>query len=324
MSSLPIHVKYKNVKTICGTYFWQFSNWFKFLLLEVVIIQAKSWDFCTTALTFGLLTHNTSQRTFSHILPYRKATGQFLSDVSPTLTIFLLLLNRNFGRFTFTLIKKWNWLVKINVFHHPMGAEFCCSPVILMSSTGTDKSHPCRHSQFDTFSNPNHNRTSPNFLSHSNPDDGWPNFVQGLQCLSVILAICVVEDVHTRTFWLQNSEQSGRIFQLFRSSYYVGCQSDSPAMISITVAAVIWDANEPCSVNTARAPGSSVFSRWQMSINEATWTFVWCFQTDIFFCSSLGSIATLTTFRASLILCRCFRTQNFHRLRHRKNLCTKL
>ena len=71
-------------------------------------------------------------------------------------------------------------------------------------------------------------------------------------------------------------------------------QSGSRAISSITFAAVVWDADEPCSVKTALAPESFVFynvttlllyfcdfgydsasSRWHLSINVLKWTFFW-------------------------------------------------
>ena len=45
MSSLPIRAKYKHFKTNCEQYFWFLSNWSKFLLLELMIIQAWAWNF---------------------------------------------------------------------------------------------------------------------------------------------------------------------------------------------------------------------------------------------------------------------------------------
>ena len=87
---------------------------------------------------------------------------------------------------------------------------------------------------------------------------------------------------------------------------------------SITFAAVICDADEPCSVNTAsrsttrplyfwNCGSNSEFLRWQMSINDAKWSCRWY----------------LLEFFPFFIHCG-FRTWCFHCFRHEINLCTIL
>ena len=78
-------------------------------------------------------------------------------------------------------------------------------------------------------------------------------------------------------------------------------------IVSMTFAAVIWDADDPCSVNTAYEPESSftmsprnttpylyifdmeVFLRWQRCINDAKWPFL-----PFFLASTITSILFLT------------------------------
>ena len=60
MSGPPIRAKYKHFKTLCA-YIGSFSHWFKVLFLEVLIIQARVWNF-VQLLSFCLPIHNTSRR----------------------------------------------------------------------------------------------------------------------------------------------------------------------------------------------------------------------------------------------------------------------
>ena len=118
--------------------------------------------------------------------------------------------------------------------------------------------------------------------------------------------------------------------------------------MSITFAAVICDADDPCSVNTAYAPESSFtmspwsttlilyfwywssnseFLRWQGSINDEKWTFI-----PLFLASSITSFLFLTSvscccwnflqFFQFLYHC-CLCIWNFHCLRHRNELVNK-
>ena len=129
------------------------------------------------------------------------------------------------------------------------------------------------------------------------------------------------------TYWPSSSNQRGTgqatssVHQKFNRAgqiwvhtwmHWMWSQSGSRAMTSITFAAVICDADEPCSVNTAYAPESSftmsprcttrplyfwncvsnsAFFWWQMSINVAKWT--------VFFhylCASFATSFLLLTF----------------------------
>ena len=121
-------------------------------------------------------------------------------------------------------------------------------------------------------------------------------------------------------------------------------QPGSCEMISIILAAVICDADEPCSVNAAYEPESSftmsprsttrhfyflcffsnsAFFKWQMSINDAKCTFK-----SLRLASSITSdlFLTFARFHAEVFqfypvfVHRFFRCRYFHRLRHR-NKC---
>ena len=137
-----------------------------------------------------------------HVLPCRKSKqpssrevflhpGNFFSCFSRNSWFehFSLLFCNQLVRFTFSLSAspKNTWsrndvgssrsIFLVNFFH--MGAMFCFSPAIMMSSTHTDKNNPCFrwtniHSQFGTFSHPSSNRGSSNCLSHNNPANGCP------------------------------------------------------------------------------------------------------------------------------------------------------
>ena len=116
-------------------------------------------------------------------------------------------------------------------------------------------------------------------------------------------------------------------------------------IMSMTFAAVICDAADPCSVNNAYDPewsftvsprsttlpwyfwywgSNSKFLRWQMSINDAKWTFLpWFLASSItfFFCFWLSSAAMPVSFPIFPFLFHCSRRiQNFWCLRHRNKL----
>ena len=145
---------------------------------------SKDLRLCVVAPLSVLQIHSTAQRIFEHALPCRR-TQSSLREAFSTLVIFQLL-QQKFVIRTFMLsasqvhvIKKWRWLVKINVFHQvlPHGSH-----IMLLSShvyVIPDKKNPCfpwtnRHSQFGPFSNPSYSRTSSNCLSQRRPASGWP------------------------------------------------------------------------------------------------------------------------------------------------------
>ena len=159
------------------------------------------------------------------------------------------------------------------------------------------------------------------------------NFVQeeplDLQCWTMIWAIlCRGRRIHISGHWiLSNLGASSILTPVHAGAAPAACppQSGSLAMTSMT-SAVIWDADEPCSVETALASESScsmsprsttrplylwsfgsnsTFSRWQMSINVAKWTFFssHCASRIISLLLFTLSNSRLESFRASSIPC---------------------
>ena len=116
------------------------------------------------------------------------------------------------------------------------------------------------------------------------------------------------------------------------SSNYTWVQADTasaacpwqPGYLAITsmiFAAVIWDANDPCSVKTAQAPETPF--TWHMSINDAKWTFL------LSVCASQITYFLLLTFQIPCWDCLelfpflvhgRFCTRDLHRLWHRNKL----
>ena len=78
------------------------------------------------------------------------------------------------------------------------------------------------------------------------------NFAQeephGLQCLTMTSAVCVVEDL---SIYMDTLSLEFWNFGADTASAACPAQSGSLATPSTTYAAVIWDADEPCSVKTA-------------------------------------------------------------------------
>ena len=124
----------------------------------------------------------------------------------------------------------------------------------------------------------------------------------GISNFSMIWAMCRGRRVHTSGHsdvgLISNQGASSNITCVYADTASVACPSQfgNLATTLIIFAAVIWDADELCSVKTARAPESSFtmsssehdsafalmqlgvltshFLRWHMSINDAKWTFL--------------------------------------------------
>ena len=147
-----------------------------------------------------------------------------------------------------------------------------------MSSTYTVKNNPCLrrtngHSQFVSFSHPSPNRTSSTCLSHNNPAHGCPQKFRprgttgSSICAQDFGRLCRGTRIHTCGHSnLRMLEQSGSILHLLpwcmltRRQLFCPSQSGSLSLTSIHFAAVICDADEPCSVNAAYEPESSSFT----------------------------------------------------------------
>ena len=157
-----------------------------------------------------------------------------------------------------------------------MGAIFSFFPAIFMSSTYTDKNIPCfcwtdRQSQFGTFLHPSSSRTSSNCLSHNNPANGCQhNFRSRSTTGSSMFAHDFGHWCHGRRTHTSGHSDFGILSFLAASSnctwvygYRANClsvaiwKSCNNIQTSITFTAVMWDADEPCSVKTAQAPESS-------------------------------------------------------------------
>ena len=175
-----------------------------------------------------------------------------------------------------------------------IGTMICFLPANLMSSTYTDKNDPfsrctTTHSQFGIFSQPCFNRIFSNFLSHYSPAKGWPyKFRWRGTTGSSILDHDFGHSCRGRRIQLSGHSDLGIFNNLWASSIFTRVLADtasaaSPAhhgsqdMISMTFAAVIWDADEPCSVNTAWDPESS----FTMSPRSKTRPlYFWCFASN--------------------------------------------
>ena len=131
------------------------------------------------------------------------------------------------------------------------------------------------------------------------PKDDHTDFAQeerlGLPHWIMMLAICVLVDVSkyldilTLEFLIMLMHLP---FYLGLSGYFISClsweQPGSLDIISMTLAAVIWDAR-PCLCHFWYWCSSSEFWRWQRSINDAKWTFL-----PLFLASSITFFLFLT------------------------------
>ena len=150
-----------------------------------------------------------------------------------------------------------------------MGAIFCFLPTILISSTYTDENNPCFRwtkniPNSALFSHPSSNRTSSNCLSHKSPAKGCPykisfkrnhwmfNVWPSLWPCNVLEGVSTRLDILTLEFWAIWGA-SFNFTWLYADTASAACpsQSGNLAMTSTAFAAVIWDADDPCSVKTA-------------------------------------------------------------------------
>ena len=208
-----------------------------------------------------------------------------------------------------------------------VGFMFSVLPAILISSTYTDKNSPFarfihEHSQFKTLSQPFSNRTCSNCLSHNGPAKGWPyKFLSRRTTASSVLDhdlghLCFGRRIQISGhsgFGIFNNVEASSILTCVWADTASAAWPEHPGsldMMSMTSAAVIWDDDDPCSVNTAYAPESSFtmsprsttlplyfwyrgsnpeLLRWQRSINDAKWTYL-----PLFLASSITSFLFLT------------------------------
>ena len=177
----------------------------------------------------------------------------------------------------------------------------------------------------------------------------------GLRCLTKRLAICVVEDASKHldilTLEFQATLERPPFLPEKADAASAACPAHpgSLAMTSITFAAGICDADEPCSMNSACEPESfltmsprsttwplyfwcfgsnSALLRWQMSIKVAKWTFLFSLCASgmtsfLLFTSSNCHAGTFSSFSQSLSTA-AFASGIFIAWGTRTNLCTKL
>ena len=184
------------------------------------------------------------------------------------------------------------------IFH--MEAIFCLFPAFFISSTYTDKDNPCfrwanRHSQLGTFSHPSSSKTSSNCLSHKRPASGWPHKFRSRRTTgSSVFDHDFGHLCRGRRIDISGHSDFGILSNLRESSVLTGCnrklrrlyvlhnqevsaQSRRLVMTSLTFEAVICNADEPCSVNTAYEPESS----FTMSPRSTTRPlYFWCFASN--------------------------------------------
>ena len=84
--------------------FWQFSDWFKFFLLELM-----AWS-CST---FLCAIRSIAQRIFEHVLPCRRTTPRFVREVFAIPVISLLLQQKYVVRTFLCTVQWWPHLVRM-------------------------------------------------------------------------------------------------------------------------------------------------------------------------------------------------------------------
>ena len=212
----------------------------------------------------------------------------------------------------------------INFFH--MKAMFWFLRTILMSSTFTERTIRVFDEQTDIpnsdFSHPSPRRTFPNCLSHKRPASACPYKFRlknpGIYDVWHDLRhFCRGRRVHisgqSDVVIFSNFGAPSIYTWVFADTASAAClvQSSSLAMTSITLAAVIWDADEPCSVNTA------------LSINETKWFFLFVLPEWPLSCLHLGQLPRWQLFELlpsfvhwSFRICICHRLAHLNKFVH--------
>ena len=185
-------------------YFWQFSNWFKFFLLELVITQARASKTLYDCSVFLFLS---SQYFSTHFraccsMSWDHATV-FAWGCSPNSTFFI-----NFFRMeSHTLLLSGHFDV-IHVFLQE-------SKMFLMNK----ETFSIRH-----FAHPSSNRVSLNCPSHKRPASGCPYKFRSRGTTG--------SSMFAHDSWLWNSEQSGSVVQFYLS---VGRHCISSLSVTIVI-----------------------------------------------------------------------------------------
>ena len=291
---------------------------------------------------------------FRHVLPCRRTTRLCLREISQKLVIvsgnskntwfkhICKFLNSDFIRFAFTLntaqifvFKKWCEVMKINAFHEflPRGSQKLFSQPCWC--------HPRKPTR--TILVFDEQKSLPNSVLftiqvHNNPANGCPckfrsRSTLDLQCLPMIWAMCVVEDVSirldilTQEFWA--IWERPRVLPSWENadtaSTACPSQAGNLATTFITFAAVIWDADEPQGARLCLY----TFVIWVVTLQfwgDTYFLFVsLCFENNHLLALDFLQLPCWDCFELLPFLihcCFCFR--NFHRLRHRNNFMNQV
>ena len=195
-----------------------------------------------------------------------------------------------------------------------------------MASTYSDRIEPCFSRTKHTFPILNFlpsktKRTFSNCLSHCNPAYGWPyKFRSGSTTGSSMFAHDFGHLWRGRRIHVSGHSDLGFLSSLWASSNFTWVKADTAsaanpsqpgnlAITSMIFAAVIWDASEPCSSETVKAPESSFTmsprsttlplyfrncgSKWHMPLRAAKVDFLLvssCFQNNLLFALDLTKL----------------------------------
>ena len=218
--------------------FWLLSNWFNFLLFELLIIQMKMRNFVKLLHCLLLPIHGIVQHIFERVPPCRKTTLLFVREFSAITVIFLLLQLKyvtqtsscavqmivSFGLHSRWVRPKCTWSrndagSSITIFFKkkkssPLDPIFCFSPAILMAYT--DRNRPrfrwTNIFQFRIFSHST-NKASWCFLWQSGL---WMTVQISFKKNHGMFIFCpwfgplMLRNAYpkTQTFWIKNVEQA--------------------------------------------------------------------------------------------------------------------
>ena len=248
----------------------------------------------------------------------------------------------------------------IHFFH--MGARFCLFPAFLMSSTCTDKNNPCVFEEQKRHHNSVHFpfKFQKNYFELSFSQETSKlvsvqiSFMKNHWIFSVWpwFRSCVSWKTYPYvwTFWLWKFEQSGSVLEFLPECMLIRRQllvrrnlkvlQEHQLLLRrsfVTQASPVqWRLHRLQSrlshcqhgvrlaLYTSDFCSNSAFLRWQMSINEANWTFflsLLCFENNLLFALHSVQLPGWNRFEILPFLVHCFfRIRNSHRLWHKNKL----
>ena len=197
-----------------------------------------------------------------------------------------------------------------SIFH--VGLMLCFFPASFLSFTYTNKNRSFsrltnKHSQFGTFSQPLSNTAFSNCFSHGSPAKRWPSRFRsrGTTGSSILdhdfghlsFGRRIQISGHSDFGISNNVGASSILTWVLADTASAACPAHPGSLdtLYMTFAAVICDADDPCSMNTAYEPESfftmsprsttlplyfwywgstSDFWRWQRSISDGKWTYL--------------------------------------------------